>query len=233
MRPTTPPTKQVFRRRRAVAAAVALSLLTGTAAAVVTTLPGGAQQPAPTTPLAEPVADQIAAVQADKASRTPDEAKVDSNLLYAAAEEAGLPAVEGAPGLTSSAEVDAAGRTEVDIAGTVDAALLDRIVDLGGRVVESTPEQDAVRAIVPVDALVELAEDDDVRAIAPAAEARTNHAEAPSGPAATSATPTGTTGQGSVANEAVVTHAVDEVRAQFGIDGVGVKACVLSDGVDT
>ncbi|HEV7723307.1 MAG TPA: Ig-like domain-containing protein [Iamia sp.] len=234
MRRTTPPTQQVFRRRRAVAAAVALSLLTGTAAAVLTTLPGGAQQqPAPATPLADPVADQIAAVQADKASRTPDEAKVDSNLLYAAAEEAGLPAVEGAPGLTSSAEVDAAGRTEVDIAGTIDDALLDRIADLGGRVVESTPEQDAVRAIVPVDALVDLAGDDDVRAIAPAAEARTNHAEAPSGPAATSATATGTTGQGSVANEAVVTHGVDEVRARFGIDGVGVKACVLSDGVDT
>jgi subtilisin-like proprotein convertase family protein len=233
MRRTLPRTSSPHPRRRAGAAALALALLAGTVAAVAAvSAPGSAQQPpAPTAPLADPAADEIAAVQAEKDARTPDEAKVDSNLLYAANEEAGLPAVEGAPSLTSSAEVDAAGRTEVDIAGTVDAALLDRIEDLGGRVVESTPEQDAVRAIVPVDALVDLAGDDDVRAIAPAAEARTNREPAPSDAAAPSAA--GTTGQGAAANEAVVTHGVDQVRSRFGIDGSGVKACVLSDGVDT
>ncbi len=236
MRRTLPPTSSSA-RRRATAAAVALTLLAGTAVGVVTatSAPGSAQQPpAAAAPLADPAADEIAAVQAEKASRTPDEAKVDSNLLYAANEEAGLPAVEGAPSLTSSADVDPAGRTEVDIAGTVDDALLERIEDLGGRVVEATPEQDAVRAIVPVDELVALAGDDDVRSIQPAAEARTNSEPAPEGEAPTATTAAaGTAGQGAATNEAVVTHGVDQVRARFGIDGTGVKACVLSDGVDT
>jgi subtilisin-like proprotein convertase family protein len=201
------------------------------AASVASPIPAGSQPaPEPTTPpteVAEPVAEQIAAIQAEKADRSPAEAKVDSNLLYAAAEEAGGTAVPGAPELESTVEVDRSGRTEVDITAEVDADLLDRIEDLGGEVLVSVPGFDAVRAEMPVEAVVELAADGAVRNVVPAGDATTNAEREGSAVAAT------TTSVGSGANEGVVTHGADEARAAFGIDGEGVKACVLSDGVNS
>lgn len=206
-------------------AALALAAMVGGLAVVH---PAGAQQapdPAPADPaVSEEVADQIAAIQADKDARTPAERKVASNLLYAAAEEAGGPAVAGAPELESTAEVDRGGRTEVDISATVDAGLLARIDELGGDVVASVPGFDAVRAVVPVEALAALAAEAGVRTIVEAAPFET-HAAPPAGGAAA--------GVGDGANEGVVTHGADIVQDVYGIDGTGVKVCVISDGVDS
>lgn len=210
---------------RALAGLALLAMATSLAVAH----PAGAQQapdPTPSEPAAvsEEVAEQIAAIQADKADRTPTERKIDSNLLYAVAEDDGGPAVEGAPGLESSAEVDRRGRTEVDISATVDAALLARIEDLGGEVVASVPGFDAVRAVLPVDALTTLATDGDVRSISPAGRAETH---------AATRSDAGPTSVGVGANEAVATQGADIVQESYGIDGTGVKACVLSDGIDS
>jgi subtilisin-like proprotein convertase family protein len=196
-----------------VLAALALVAMAGSLAVAH---PAGAQQapdPAPAADIPAEAADQIAAISADKDARTPAERKVASNLLYAAAEEAGGPAVAGAPELESTTEVDRGGRAEVDISAAVDADLLDRIEDLGGDVVASVPGFDAVRAVVPVEALVTLAADPGVRSIAEAGEVET-HA-------------------GAGANEGVVTHGADIVQGSYGIDGTGVKVCVLSDGIDS
>ena len=77
------------------------------------------------------------------------------------------------------------------------------------------PGSTPIRAELPVGAVVELAERSDVTAIRPADEATTNRA--------------GSSGIG--ANEADVTHAADTARDRYGVDGTGVKVCVLSDGV--
>lgn len=215
---------------RPISRAVAALVLAATAGTFAVTGPAGAQQAPDPVPPAEDeeipaeAADQIAAIQADKDARTPAERKVASNLLYAAAEEAGGPAVAGAPELESTAEVDRGGRTEVDISATVDADLLARIEDLGGDVVASVPGFDAVRARLPVEVLATLAADPGVRSIGAAAEAETHAAPTTDGAAA---------GVGQGANEAVVTHGADIVQDVYGIDGTGVKVCVLSDGIDS
>lgn len=207
---------------------VVVGLLVATALGGLT-VPAAAQvapDPAPPTPTDEisaSVAEQIEAIVDDKADRTPAERKVASDLLYAAAEADGGPAVAGAPDLESKAEVDD-GRTDVDIAATVDDGLLDRIEALGGDVVASVPAFDAVRATLPVEAVTDLAADRRVRTIAPAGEAMTN--AAPSGGATTASV-------GAGASQADVTHGADEVRATFGFDGAGVKVCALSDGIDS
>src|SRR5881392_2821674 len=46
-------------------------------------------------------ATQIAAIEADKESRTPAQRKLDSQLIYEAREDRGEKAVAGAPALTS------------------------------------------------------------------------------------------------------------------------------------
>ncbi|HEX7135647.1 MAG TPA: hypothetical protein VF228_23925, partial [Iamia sp.] len=209
-----------------VAASMVAAGLTATMASPVPVGAQGAPDPESPTDLAEPIAEQIAALQAEKADRSPAESKVDSNLLYAAAEEADGTAVDGAPDLESTAEVDRSGRTEVDITAEVDDDLLARIEDLGGEILVSVPRFDAVRVDLPVDALVELAEDDAVDSVVPAGDAQTNGDAEPSA--------TGSTGSvGAGANEAVATHAADTVRATYGLDGEGVKVCVLSDGVSS
>ncbi|HMJ78516.1 MAG TPA: S8 family serine peptidase, partial [Iamia sp.] len=208
-------------------------LLGGALAATVVAgavVPVAAQDPPPAPPpdaeVSDAVAAQIAAIEADKQARTPAERKVDSNLLYAAAEEDGGPAVAGAPDLESTAKVDLEGLTEVDITATVGPALLDRIEALGGKVLDSVPGFDAVRAELPVDAVSALAARPEVRTVVPAGDARTNRAVRPSGGAATA-------GAGAGANEADVTHGAANARMAYGVDGTGVKACVLSNGVDS
>ncbi len=176
-----------------------------------------APDPAPAPPSGEISAsavEQIEAINADKAGRTGTERKVSADLLYAVAEERDGVAVEGAPALRSAAEVDADGRTEIDIDGTVDAALLDRIEAVGGEVLAAVPGFEAVRAVVPVDAIAGLAALRSVDRIASADGFVTNSV-------------------GAGANEADVTMGTGEVRDGYGLDGAGVKVCVVSNGVDS
>jgi subtilisin-like proprotein convertase family protein len=195
-------------RRLAVGGLLAVTTAVGGIAA-----PTGAQHPpAPAVP--DGVAAQIAAIEADKADRTPAERKVDSNLLYAAAEEAHGTAVEGAPDLESGVDVEADGTVEVDITATVDDGLLAAIEEAGGQVVSDVPAFDAVRAELPVEAVATVAADRRVRTVVPAGDAQTNSV-------------------GAGANEADVTHGADQVRGTLGLDGAGVKACALSDGVNS
>ncbi|WP_426571153.1 DUF4214 domain-containing protein [Aquihabitans sp. McL0605] len=192
--------------------------------------PGTRAQAAPAAPEAtsasgqgDPsVADQMEAIADDKASRTPAEQKVDSNLLYAVQEDATGVAVEGAPELRSTVTPDA-GSVLVDIDAEVTPALLRSIATSGGSVVASVPAYGAVRAEVPLDAVVTLAGRGEVAEVRPADEATTNRV---AGDAATSSA-------GSAASEADVVHGADTVRADYALDGAGVKVCVLSDGVDS
>ncbi|MCB0971199.1 MAG: tandem-95 repeat protein, partial [Acidimicrobiales bacterium] len=171
------------------------------------------------------VAAQMEAIVTEKEGRTPAEQKVDSNLLYASREARSQPAVEGAPALRSTVETPG-GTVLVDIAATVDGRVLGTIEASGGKVVSSLPELRSVRAQVPVTAVVAIAEADGVDHIRPADEAMTNRVPGPGEEAAVDSV-------GSGANEADVTHGAVEARDTYGVDGTGVKACVLSDGVSS
>jgi subtilisin-like proprotein convertase family protein len=168
------------------------------------------------------LAEQAAAVQAEKEARTPAERKVDANLLFAVRERAGERAVAGAPALRSLLPATS-GPLLVDIDARVDDRLLDAVAALGGEVVSAHPRFGAVRAEVPPSAVLAIAARGEVAGIRPADEATTNRAAG--GAMAASV--------GMGANEADLTHLAAQARATYGVDGTGVKACVLSDGVDS
>ena len=139
---------------------------------------------------------QVAALQAEKAARTPAQAKIDSNLLRAALiarAAAATPAVAGplrgraaagAAGantlsaatlsllstvpVSDEAQPDANGMVSVDIEATVTDDLLARISAAGGTVVGSWPAYNSVRASLPVLQLETLAASPAVRSIRPA-----------------------------------------------------------------
>ena len=141
---------------------------------------------------------QIAALQAEKAGRTPAQAKIDSNLLRAALlARASQPVLTAAPAragraaaavgagtlsaatlnllatipVSDEAQPDANGMVSVDIEATVTDDLLARIAAVGGTVSGSWPAYDSVRASLPVLQLETVAASGDVRSIRPAAQA--------------------------------------------------------------
>ena len=148
--------------------------------------------PTVSTPAPQPSAfalSQIAALQAEKAGRTPAQAKIDSNLLRAALRaRANRAAAVGAGTLSAAtlsaatlnllatipvsdkAQPDANGRVSVDIKATVTDDLLARIAAAGGTVSGAWPAYDSVRASLPVLQLETVAASGDVRSIRPAAQ---------------------------------------------------------------
>ena len=184
----------------------ALSLATlGLTAALGVPHPAAAQAPAEVgpiqaTPDTQPqisafALSQVAALQAEKASRTPAQAKIDSNLLRAALSAraalpvAALPVAARARGaraagtaalsaatlsllntvpISDEAQPDAAGMVSVDIEATVTDDLLARISAAGGTVSGSWPAYNSVRASLPVLQLEVVAASPAVRSIRPA-----------------------------------------------------------------
>lgn len=164
--------------------------------------------------LSASAASQIAAIVADKAARTPAEQKIDSNLLYAVQAQATGSAVKGAPSMKSDVAADRSGDVLVDVQATIDTPLLKHLSALGATVVDAERDFGAIRARVPLASVEALATDPSVRSIAPAARYQTNSV-------------------GSASNEADTTLDAKGVRNTYGLDGTGVKTCVLSDGVDS
>jgi Subtilase family/PKD-like domain len=203
--------------------------------------------------LSDQAVKQIQAFAADKEARTPAQRKIGSNLILASRMYRGLPAVQGVPTVQTGVAVDAVGGTVVDIRANVDDALLERIHDLGGEVLDYHIPFRSIRARVPLAALETLAADPKVIFIAPKQEARTNRVAAPDLPAPSaprSAAAAGFSGRAArvrsqlsggagrkalVVNtsEGVVTHRADLAHYTFGAAGAGVKVGVLSDGVDS
>ncbi|WP_439378625.1 S8 family serine peptidase [Amycolatopsis lexingtonensis] len=196
----------------------------------------------------ETAQQQIAALQAVKAGRTATESKVDSKLLAA---EKGVTKQLNA--LQSG--VSAAGTTLVDIrASKVTPDLIAGLTKAGAGIRAVSDRYASVRAEVPVAKVSEIAARGDVKRVEQADEAMTARE------LATPATTPGKTetkqqkadriagelqkalnakAQRSAAAAATLTsegdraHNADLARQQFGVTGVGVKACALSDGVDS
>ena len=160
---------------------------------------------------------QIEASQAEKATRTPAQKKMDSQLVHAARILRGE-IIVGVPRLQPFLKLQGDGRVLVDIDATVSEALLAEIKAGGGQVIVSIPALKSIRALISPQLAEGLAGRADVRFVRPAVEATTN--------------------VGSVNSEGDVAHQADRVRARLNFagnrnaDGTGVRIGVLSDSVD-
>ncbi len=193
---------------------------------------GAAQtQPAETAAAPQqPGATQIAALLAAKAARTPAQRKISSDLLTQAASAAG-----GAPpaaAVAAPAEPSAPG-VLVDIRADVTPAVLARIRDLGGTIVNSVPRYRSIRARLPLAGLEPVAELAGVQWIRAADQPRIRTQRRPpaaargSDPGAPAASHKVDTSEGDTA------HRANAARSTHGVDGTGIGVGVVSDGVET
>ena len=162
--------------------------------------------------LSDSVRQQIQALQQEKESRTPAQQKMDSQLIYAAKKVAFGIASQAAPQLEPDVKLAEDGTVLVDITATVSDELLKAIQTAGGRIVNSFPASEAIRAALPLAGIEALAGRADVRFIERAAEAMHS--------------------AGSVDGEGDTTHRAAAARAAFGVTGAGVNIGVISDSVD-
>ncbi|MEI6196050.1 MAG: hypothetical protein WCS42_17150, partial [Verrucomicrobiota bacterium] len=153
---------------------------------------------------------QIGALQSEKLRRTPTQEKIASQLLYADKIRRGIPVAEGVPTQRVNLDRDNQGRVLVDIKAEVTQPLLQRIAVLGGRVISSFPEYRAIQAGVPLSEIENLAAQKEVAFIQPVVHSMNN----------------------SVDSEGDYTHQASAARANFGVNGTGVKVGVISDSVD-
>ena len=119
-----------------VATFLAATLLGGTAMAQQVQVSSGAKQ-------------QIEALMLEKAARTPAQTKIASELLYEMKRRDGDPLMEAVPGLRSTIEVEVDDTTLVDIKAEVTEGLLSHIEALGGRIVSSFAQFQAIRRRPP------------------------------------------------------------------------------------
>jgi hypothetical protein len=170
-----------------------------------------AQPPQSGQAITQSASDQIQKLLEEKATRSPAQRKIGSNLLLDPAAPRGRAMHGAVPQVRSGVEVDAAGATVVDIKGEVTDQLLARIEEVGGEVISSFPQHQAVRARLPLDRLEEVAELDEVRSIRAAIEPELHQVNVSEGDTA---------------------HRAAEARSAFGVDGTGVQIGVISDSVD-
>ncbi|HSD66310.1 MAG TPA: neuroendocrine convertase 1, partial [Vicinamibacteria bacterium] len=171
---------------------------------------------APAQELTERGRQQIRAILAEKASRTPAARKLATSLVYAQRESLGQAMVQGLGPLrrvADRARVGGDGTVVVDIRAAVTDELLQTVARVGGRVTLAYPSLGAVRARVPVGELETIASLPEVRSIAPEQGFLVN--------------------TGSQTSQGDVAHGAATTRSAYGVDGTGVKVGVLSDGVDS
>ena len=156
--------------------------------------------------------EQFEALRAEKESWTPSEQKVSSNLLREAKKRSGRKLAHGVPQLDMGFKIDTANNVTVDIRADVSVRVLARIKALGGRVVNHFPQFNAIRAVVPVDKILDLAEEPGVQNIRPEIGYLLNKIN---------------TSEGDIA------HRAASGRATYGVDGTGVTIGVISDSIES
>ncbi|SFW77667.1 S8 family serine peptidase [Amycolatopsis australiensis] len=223
----------------AAALLAALGLVSPPAAGAATSTPDA---------FTETAQQQIAALQAVKAARTPAESKLDGKLLVA---EKGL----GKQLNALQPSVSAAGTVLVDIrASKVSPDLLGSLTKAGAGIRAVSDRYASVRAEVPVAKVGEIAARGDVQRVEQADQAMTaRELAAPAAPgkntetkqqkadrlagelqqAVAAKTQRSAAAAATLTSEGDRAHNADIARQQFGVTGVGVKACALSDGVDS
>ena len=183
-------------------------------------------------------AAQIQAIRSIKANATAPERKISSRLVLALLHARNDSRVAL---LTDFRFIqpDADGRVPVDIALADAAAMkavLNAIESLGGEVLAKSLAYRSIRANVRLDSLEVLAETAGLRRI------REHVPGLTSGPSTSRDAPSSIRHLGGAlpklieavnVSEGDVTHGADTARGFYGVDGSGVKVCVLSDGVDS
>ena len=137
-------------------------LLAASAALVGTAVTAHAQE------LSKAVTDQIASLEDEKASRTPAQQKMDSQLIYAARMSRGLAVTSKVQTLDVTIPESGDGGVLVDITADVTPELLQQITDAGGTVQSSFPALRAIRASLPLDQIEGVAASSAVQTIRPA-----------------------------------------------------------------
>jgi len=204
--------------------------------------------------ISQTAAQQIQALMAEKAARTPAQLKMDSQLVYAEKMAQGVQITVGvtALDLPPGAQPDPQGFFLVDITGAVSTDLLNAIRAAGGQVVLSVAQFNSIRARLPVGALETISGRADVAFIRPAeypmvnqsfkqaaSQARARRADnvrrqfENALPALAKRGLLARLGLGFALQDTtgVKAHQADVVQG-FGFNGNGIKVGVLSDGVD-
>ena len=122
-------------------------------------------------------------------------------------------------------------RVMVDIRAEVTPAVLTRIRELGGTVINSVPKYQAIRAQIPLRAVVMLAALDEIRTIRPADEARTRGQVSTLSPAARTRTADTPVTRKANTSEGDVAHRANSARRTHKVDGTGIGIGVVSNGV--
>ncbi|HEY7114332.1 MAG TPA: S-layer homology domain-containing protein [Thermoanaerobaculia bacterium] len=195
---------------------------------------------------------QIQALLEEKASRTPAQQKIDSNLLYRIKQDRGEPLAAGISSLETDVAVDVQARALVDITANVQDALLARLRELGAEIESVHREFRAIRARLPLAAIEAVASDAAVIFVQPAQEALFGAAGLPPSARERGAQRKDASGFAGRAarvraqlaavlprqtdalnvSEGDVTHRAKLARTTYGIGGAGLKIGVLSNGVD-
>jgi Subtilase family len=120
---------------------------------------------------------QIEALIREKESRSPTERKMDSQLIYELRMDRGEAIANGIRSLETDVQVTDTGKAELDITANVSDALLHQLRAKGVEIVSSVPEEDSIRARVPLESLETIAALQDVRFIQPKQDAMTSNAK--------------------------------------------------------
>lgn len=196
---------------------------------------------------------QMAALQQEKASRTPAQQKIDSNILYTVRMLAGQQAARGVPSLYTGIDLDSNNNIVVDIVAHVTDELLYQLKAAGAQVLYRNVALRSIRAILPPQKIESIAASADVIFISPKQGFLTRRMDDQPTPlvianaaqgfqrraarirqqlqAVLDTVGTPVIGQGSVETEGDFTHRTFDARGTFGVDGSPLKIGVLSDGV--
>ena len=110
----------------------------------------------------------------EKDQRTPEQQKIDSQLLYAIYQMRGEAEAKGVPTEPIPLEKDRKGRVLVDIRTPVTKKIRARIEKLGGTIVSSSEQYHSIIAYLPLGNLEPLARSKEVKFVAPKAQSMTN-----------------------------------------------------------
>jgi subtilase family protein len=114
---------------------------------------------------------QIEALIREKETRTPTEKKMDSQLIYELKMDRGETIANGIRALDTDVQVTDTGKAELDINGVISDNLLEQLKANGAEIVNVVPEQNSIRAKVPLDSLEAIAGLSDVTFIQPKQDA--------------------------------------------------------------
>lgn len=122
-------------------------------------------------------AQQMQALQQDKASRTPAQRKIDSNIIYTMRMLAGQSAAPGVPYLYTGVDLDEKDNIVVDMVANVTDELLQRLADAGAQVLYTNRALRSIRATIPPAQIEGIAALPDVIFISPKQGSMTSRVE--------------------------------------------------------